>query len=104
VRRGGRIVSVAVIIAIGVNADGRREVLGMEVGTSEAEPILFAALNSERYGARRVTRERLEPAPLSLRHRRRETPTSFTGTFMVRGSLAYLNRSLKAKGEPKVQK
>ncbi|MBB2834886.1 UNVERIFIED_ORG: transposase-like protein [Rhizobium esperanzae] len=39
VRRGGRIVSVAVIIAVGVNSDGRREVLGMEVGTSEAEPI-----------------------------------------------------------------
>ena len=37
VRRGGRIVSVAVII--GVNGDGRREVLGMEIGTSEAEPI-----------------------------------------------------------------
>src|SRR5690606_29760389 len=27
------------IIAVGVNADGRREVLGMEIGTSEAEPI-----------------------------------------------------------------
>lgn len=27
------------IIAVGVNSDGRREVLGMEVGTSEAEPI-----------------------------------------------------------------
>ena len=39
VRRGGRIVSVAVIIAIGVNTDGRREVLGLETGTSEAEPI-----------------------------------------------------------------
>ena len=39
VRRGGRIVSVAVIIAVGVNSDGRREVLGMEVGTSEAEAI-----------------------------------------------------------------
>jgi len=39
VRRGGRIVSVAVIIAVGANTDGRREVLGMEVGTSEAEPI-----------------------------------------------------------------
>ena len=39
VRRGGRIVPVAVIIAVGVNADGRREILGMEVGTSEAEPI-----------------------------------------------------------------
>jgi transposase-like protein len=39
VRRGGGIVSVAAIIAVGVNADGRREVLGLEVGTSEAEPI-----------------------------------------------------------------
>ena len=39
VRRGGRIVSVAVNIAIGVNADGRREVPGLETGTSEAEPI-----------------------------------------------------------------
>ena len=39
VRRGGRIVSVAVIIAVGVNGDGRHEVLGMEIGTSEAEPI-----------------------------------------------------------------
>ena len=39
VRRGGRIVSVAAIIAVGVNGDGRREVLGMEIGASEAEPI-----------------------------------------------------------------
>lgn len=39
VRRGGRIVSVAIIVAVGVNSDGRREVLGMEIGTSEAEPI-----------------------------------------------------------------
>ena len=39
VRRGGRIISIAVIIAVGVNADGRREVLGMEIGTSEAESI-----------------------------------------------------------------
>jgi len=37
VRRAGRIVSVAVIIATGVNADGRREVLGMDIGRSEAE-------------------------------------------------------------------
>jgi transposase-like protein len=33
------IVSVAVIIAIGVNPDTRREVLGLDIGTSEAEPI-----------------------------------------------------------------
>ncbi len=34
-----RQVSVAVIIAVGVNTDGRREVLGMTVGHSEAEPF-----------------------------------------------------------------
>jgi putative transposase len=33
------IVSVAVIVAVGVNSDGRREVLGMTVGHSEAEPF-----------------------------------------------------------------
>ena len=37
VRQDGRIVSVAVIIAVGVNTAGRREVLGMTVGPSEAE-------------------------------------------------------------------
>ncbi|MBL7405283.1 IS256 family transposase, partial [Escherichia coli] len=37
VRQDGRIVSVAVIVAVGVNGDGRREVLGMDVGPSEAE-------------------------------------------------------------------
>lgn len=47
VRRGGRIVSVAVILAVGVNADGRREGLGMEIGTSEAEPNPIERLNGE---------------------------------------------------------
>ena len=37
VRQNGRIISVAVIVAVGVNADGRREVLGMDIGPSEAE-------------------------------------------------------------------
>ncbi len=37
VRQNGRIVSAAVIVAVGVNGDGRREVLGMDIGPSEAE-------------------------------------------------------------------
>lgn len=37
VRQNGRIVSVAVIVAVGVNSDGRREILGMDIGPSEAE-------------------------------------------------------------------
>ena len=46
VRQEGRIVSVAVIIAVGVNSDGRREVLGMDIGASEAEPFWTAFLRS----------------------------------------------------------
>jgi putative transposase len=37
VRQNGRIVSVAAIIAVGVNGDGRREILGLAIGASEAE-------------------------------------------------------------------
>ena len=37
VRQAGRIVSVAVIVAVAVNDQGRREVLGMTIGASEAE-------------------------------------------------------------------
>jgi putative transposase len=37
VREAGRIVSVAVTLAVAVNTDGRREVLGMAIGASEAE-------------------------------------------------------------------
>ena len=43
-RQAWRIVSVVVIIAVGVNADGRREVLGMDIGASEAEAFWTAFL------------------------------------------------------------
>ena len=46
VREGGRIISVAVIIAVGANTDGRREVLGMATGPSEAEPFWTNFLRS----------------------------------------------------------
>ena len=45
-RRDHHIVSVAVIVAVGVNTDGRREVLGMTVGHSEAEPFWAEFLRS----------------------------------------------------------
>ena len=44
VRQAGRIVSVAVIVAVGVNADGRREGLGIDIGPSEAETFWTAFL------------------------------------------------------------
>ena len=46
VRQAGRIVSVAVIVAVGANSDGRREVLGMAVGPSEAETFWTEFLRS----------------------------------------------------------
>lgn len=39
VREGGRIVSVAAIIAVAVNTDGKREIVGLHIGPSEAEPF-----------------------------------------------------------------
>ena len=46
VRQSGRIVSVAAIIAVAVNAEGRREVLGMATGPSEAETFWTQFLRS----------------------------------------------------------
>jgi putative transposase len=46
VREAGRIVSVVVIIAVAVNTAGVREVLGMAVGPSEAEPCWTDFLRS----------------------------------------------------------
>jgi putative transposase len=39
VRQAGRIVSIAATIAVAVNTDGRREVLGMATGASEADGV-----------------------------------------------------------------
>ena len=46
VREGGRIVNVCVVVATGVNADGQREILGMDVGTSEDGAFWLAFLRS----------------------------------------------------------
>jgi putative transposase len=45
-REAGRIVSTATIIAVGVNTDGRREVLGVATGPSEAEAFWKSFLRS----------------------------------------------------------
>ncbi len=46
VREAGRIVSVAVTVAVAVNDQGRREVLGMAIGASEAETFWTGFLRS----------------------------------------------------------
>jgi putative transposase len=46
VREEGRIVNVCVVVATAVNAEGRREVVGIDVGTSEDEAFWLAFLRS----------------------------------------------------------
>ena len=46
VRRSGRIVSVAAIVAVAVNLDGRREVLGIAIQPREAEVFCDEFLRS----------------------------------------------------------
>ena len=45
-RVGRRVVSQAVVVAIGVAADGRREVLGFDVGDTESQPFWTTFLRS----------------------------------------------------------
>jgi transposase-like protein len=45
-REGGRIVSVAAIIAVAANTDGRREIVGLHIGPSEAETFWSTFLKS----------------------------------------------------------
>lgn len=44
VREGGRVINTVVLVATGVNGDGRREVLGLQVATSETGPAWNAFL------------------------------------------------------------
>jgi putative transposase len=46
VREGGRIVSVAAIIAVAVDSEGRREIVGLHLGPSEAETFWATFLRS----------------------------------------------------------
>ena len=46
VREAGRIVNVSVVIATAVNSEGRRELLGLDIGTSEDHAFWLAFLRS----------------------------------------------------------
>ena len=62
VRVQGCVVSVAVIVPVGVDTDGRREVLGMDTGLSEAGPFWTAFL-------RKLSRSGLRDIKLVIRSR-----------------------------------
>ncbi len=88
-RQSGRIVYVVVIIAVAVNTDGRREVLGMEIGPSEAEPFWTAFLRS-------LTRRGLRGVKLVISdsHEGLSTPTDQPTRLVKRKTLFALSASL----------
>jgi transposase-like protein len=57
VREGGRVLNICVVIAVGVNSDGHREVLGVDVATTEDGAGWLAFFRS--LVARRLTGVRL---------------------------------------------
>ena len=96
VRQNSRVVTVAVIIAVGVNSDGRREVLGMDIGASEAEAFWTAFLRKLRQlGVRRLklvvsdAHEGLKAAVAKLLH----ASWQRCRVYFARNALAYAGKN-----------
>ena len=88
VRDAGRIVSVAVTLAVAVNTDGRREVLGMAIGASEAETFWVDFL-------RKLKRRGLAGVKLVISDAHEGIKAAVARVF--RASLAALPRALHAQ-------
>jgi putative transposase len=68
VREGGRIVSVAAILAVAVDAEGRREIVGLGLGPSEAEPFWWTFLKGLARRGLRGVRLVISDAHEGLKH------------------------------------
>jgi transposase-like protein len=96
VRQDGRIVSVALIVAVGVNGDGRREALGMDIGPSEAETFWTGFLRTLRRrglaGVKLVISDAHEGIKAAVARVFQATWQRCRGHFM-RNALAHAGRS-----------
>jgi putative transposase len=96
VRQNGRVVPVAVIVAVGVSSDGRRQVLGIDIGPSEAETFWTAF-------PRRLRRRGLRGVKLATSDAREGIKAAATKVLgatwqrrrvhFLRGALAHAGRS-----------
>jgi len=69
-RRAGRIVSAAVIATVGGDSDGQRKVLGMDIGSFQAEPFGAAFLRKLARGGLRASSSSSPTAmpPICIHH------------------------------------
>ena len=84
VRQNGRIVSVAVIVAVGANADGRREVLGMQGRPVRGGDVLDRLPARARQAGPEGASSWSSPTP--TRASRRRSPRSCTPPGSAAGS------------------
>jgi putative transposase len=89
VREGGRVVNVAVLVATGVNGDGHREILGLQVATTEDGAGWLAFFRD--LTARGLTGVKLVTSKRSRRPGRSDRRNP------ARGGLATLPNSLRRK-------
>jgi putative transposase len=95
VRQAGRIVSVAVIIAVAVNTDGLGEIVGVAVGPSEAEPFWLKFLRDLTRRGLRGVKLVISDAHLGLKA---AIAKVFTATWQrcrvhfMRNALAFANK------------
>jgi hypothetical protein len=74
-REGGRIVDVAAIIAVAVDTEGRREIVGLHIGPSEAETAVVQTPSADSY-AGHPEQEKLAWTSWSARKSRSRVDTS----------------------------
>ena len=92
VREGGRVINVAVLVATGVNADGHREILGVQVSTAETGAGVVGVL--PRPGRPRPVRSRAGHLGCARRPGRGDRRDA------ARGQLAEVSHALR--GQPDV--
>ena len=101
VRLGGRVVSQAVVIATGVSADGRREVLGCATGDSETEDFWTEFLRDLRDRGLTGVQLVISDAHRGLTNAIGMSGRTATGRYLSEESMALLNPPAPTVLEPK---
>jgi transposase-like protein len=102
VRQDHRVVSMAIVIAVGVNQDGQREVLGLDVGPSEDGAFWLAFLRSlvagGLKGVKLVTSNAHEGLKAAIASVLQGTSWQRCRTHLMRNALALVPKRCAADG------
>ena len=99
-REGGRIVSVAAIIAVAANTDGRRETVGLHIGSSEPETFwsTFPKSWARCGGSARPEQNGFLTSFVRAKASHAETPTDQARTPIYRGAAGGIGYGTQCDG------